>query len=487
MKTNSYLFTSESVSAGHPDKIADQISDAILDAYLRLDKEAKVACECLITTNYCCIAGEITSTAKVDALAIAKEVIREIGYNNEEIGFDYKTARFEILLHTQSPEINKSVSNGGAGDQGIMFGYACRETEELMPLPIVLSHRLMQRHHELRSHPEFNWLLPDAKAQVTIRYESDEKPVVDTVVLSTQHSAKISQEELHQAVKKHIIDPVIKDHLGKCAPTFHINPSGSFTIGGPHGDTGLTGRKIVVDTYGGKCPHGGGAFSGKDPSKVDRSAAYMARFVAKHIVAAGLAKECTVQIAYAIGHNQPVSLLVDVHSSGRWPNSIITKFANICFDLSPDGIAAKLNLKQPIYRKTAVFGHLGNPEFTWEIIHEDLISALKDEEATHLNAHLKVLGRPSDNQRILTYKQELKRYTEEQLIAIHNMQRKNRLAGTSALVGKALHEEMLSRELNCDVITDRNKDGKVAGYLYSAHIEIEIHDGKKSIVIVKEN
>ncbi len=425
------------------------------------------------------------ANAKVDALAIAKEVLRDIGYDDEKIGFDYKTARFEILLHTQSHEINNSVSNGGAGDQGIMFGYACTETEELLPLPIVLSHRLMKRHHELRTNPEFDWLLPDAKSQVTIRYENDVKPVVDTVVLSTQHRETINQEELRAAIKEHLIDPVIKEYVGDVYPTLFINPSGSFTIGGPNGDTGLTGRKIVVDTYGGKCPHGGGAFSGKDPSKVDRSGAYMARFIAKHIVAAGLAKECTVQLAYAIGHNQPVSLLVDVHSSSKWPSSIITKFANACFDLSPDGISSKLKLKQAIYRKTAVFGHFGHPEFTWEVIDNNIIHDLNVEESIQLSEHLIADESSNESESLIEYKNELRRYTDEQLIAIHNVHRKNSLSESVAFASKALHEELLSRDINCELITSRREDGSVSGYQYSSHIEIEVREGKKIIVIAK--
>lgn len=378
MKNNSYLFSSESVSAGHPDKVADQISDAILDAYLTQDPEAKVACEVLITTGFCCIAGEITSTARVDAIAIAKEVIKEIGYDKYEYSFDYRNAVYENRLHQQSPEIFNSVRNGGAGDQGLMFGYACKDTPELMPLPVTLAHKLIQRQQLLRSTNELNWLLPDAKAQVTVLYEDGRPTLVDTIVFSTQHKSEISQVNLRELVKEHIIAPVFQDYFSVKIPTILINPSGSFTIGGPHGDTGLTGRKIIVDTYGGKCPHGGGAFSGKDPSKVDRSAAYMARYVAKHIVFADLAEECTVQLAYAIGKAHPVSVLINTHESGIDNDPLITKIVKEIFDFTPDGIINKLNLKSPIYRKTATNGHFGNDNYPWEKIDARAIAALRE-------------------------------------------------------------------------------------------------------------
>ncbi len=376
-KLSSYQFTSESVSEGHPDKIADQISDAILDAYLTQDPNAKVACECLITSGLLVIAGEVRSTAHVDAIAIAKEVIRNIGYTHVDYGFDVETASYVNKLHEQSIEINTSVKDGGAGDQGLMFGYASNETKELMPLPIVLSHRLVEKQSELRKSGVLGWLLPDAKSQVTVRYENDIPVSVDKVVLSTQHKENVSQEEIYEAVKKHIIDPVIEAYLPGSDPECLINPSGIFTIGGPHGDTGLTGRKIIVDTYGGSCPHGGGAFSGKDPSKVDRSGAYAARYVAKHIVAAGIADRCTVQVSYAIGKAEPTSLYVNLHGTGRINEDRLLGAINDLFDLRPSGIITTLQLKNPIYLPTAAYGHFGKPSLPWEQLNDAIIIELQ--------------------------------------------------------------------------------------------------------------
>jgi S-adenosylmethionine synthetase len=373
---SNYLFTSESVSEGHPDKVADQISDAILDAYLKQDANAKVACECLITTGQLIIAGEITSTASVDAVTIAKEVIRDIGYTNSEYGFDYNTATYTNLLHQQSPEINNSVMDGGAGDQGLMFGYATNETKELMPLPIILAHKIMKRQSELRKDGTLEWLLPDAKSQVTVRYENEVPVAIDTVVVSTQHKASVTQATIRQEVIDQIILPVINEYLQDSQPELLINPSGSFTIGGPHGDTGLTGRKIIVDTYGGSCAHGGGAFSGKDASKVDRSAAYAARYVAKHIVASGIADRCTIQISYAIGKEEPTSLLVNLHGTGKVEESKLTVAISQLFDLRPNGIAKMLGLKNPIYLPTAAYGHFGKESLPWEILNEDIIKEL---------------------------------------------------------------------------------------------------------------
>jgi S-adenosylmethionine synthetase len=373
----SFLFTSESVSEGHPDKVADQISDAILDAYLQLDPNAKVACECLITTGHLVIAGEITSTAHVDVVAVAKNVIQNIGYDNAAYGFDNKTAVYTNLLHEQSPEINKSVVDGGAGDQGLMFGYACNETPELMPLSILLAHRLVEKQSELRKNGTLDWLLPDAKSQVTVLYENDKPVSVDTVVLSTQHKAHITQEVLAAEIIRQIIEPVIKAYLPRSTPKYLINPSGSFTIGGPHGDTGLTGRKIIVDTYGGSCPHGGGAFSGKDPSKVDRSAAYAARYVAKHVVASGLTERCTIQISYAIGKEIPTSLFVDLHGTGKVEETKLTTTINQLFDLRPNGIIKMLGLKKPVYLQTAAYGHFGKENLPWEKLNENIIEKLK--------------------------------------------------------------------------------------------------------------
>jgi S-adenosylmethionine synthetase len=373
---SNYLFTSESVSEGHPDKVADQISDAILDAYLKQDANAKVACECLITTGQLIIAGEITSTASVDAVTIAKEVIRDIGYTNSEYGFDYNTATYTNLLHQQSPEINNSVMDGGAGDQGLMFGYATNETKELMPLPIILAHKIMKRQSELRKDGTLEWLLPDAKSQVTVRYENEVPVAIDTVVVSTQHKASVTQATIRQEVIDQIILPVINEYLQDSQPELLINPSGSFTIGGPHGDTGLTGRKIIVDTYGGSCAHGGGAFSGKDASKVDRSAAYAARYVAKHIVASGIADRCTIQISYAIGKEEPTSLLVNLHGTGKVEESKLTVAISQLFDLRPNGIAKMLGLKNPIYLPTAAYGHFGKESLPWEILNENIIKEL---------------------------------------------------------------------------------------------------------------
>lgn len=376
MKTKTFQFTSESVSNGHPDKVADQISDAILDAYLAQDPEAKVACECLITTGQLVIAGEVTSKVHVDAIAIARAVIKEIGYTDSATGFSEADAAYINLLHEQSPEINSSVIDGGAGDQGIMFGYACRETPELMPMPIIIAHQLMEKQREVRMQ-EDSVLLPDAKSQVTIRYENNIPVAIENIVLSTQHVKHISQAALSKFVTEQIIHPVINSYDLKGNPVIMINPSGSFTIGGPHGDTGLTGRKIIVDTYGGSCPHGGGAFSGKDPSKVDRSAAYAARYVAKHIVEAGLATRCTIQLSYAIGKAEPTSLYVNTHETGVIDESKIEEAIQSLFDLTPQGIIRTLGLKAPIYIGTAAYGHFGKANAPWEIIDAHVIGQLQ--------------------------------------------------------------------------------------------------------------
>ncbi len=376
---SSYLFTSESVSEGHPDKVADQISDAILDAYLRQDPDAKVACECLITTGQLVIAGEVSSTARVDAVEVAREVIQGIGYDCEDVGFDASKSEYLNLLHEQSREIRESVVDGGAGDQGLMFGYACDESPELMPLPILLAHRLVERQAALRKSGALPWLRPDAKSQVTLRY-IDGKPVaVEKIVLSTQHSPEIAQDTIREVVIDQIIRPVIEDRFPGSSPDCLINPSGSFIVGGPHGDTGLTGRKIIVDTYGGSCPHGGGAFSGKDPTKVDRSAAYAARYVAKHIVAAGLASRCTVQLSYAIGVAEPTSLYIDTHGTGTRDASAIAALVSDLFDLTPAGIIRELGLKQPIYQQTAAYGHFGKPRLPWEQLDPTKLNGLRME------------------------------------------------------------------------------------------------------------
>ncbi len=374
-----HAFTSESVSEGHPDKVADQISDTILDAYLAQDKDAKVACECLITTGQCIIAGEITANAQVDAVAIARNVIKEIGYTHAEWGFDYAGARYLNLLHEQSREINDSVVHGGAGDQGLMFGYACNETPELMPLAITLSHRLMERQALLRKEGVIPWLLPDAKAQVTVLYDDDHNPVTVTkVVLSTQHQKGIAQEQIRKKVIDEIIAPVVCPFVQSNPLEILVNPSGSFTIGGPHGDTGLTGRKIIVDTYGGSCPHGGGAFSGKDPSKVDRSAAYMARYIARHIVAAGLSARATIQLAYAIGVAEPVSVHVNLHGTGKMNEHQLAALISQKIDLTPSGIISLLQLKQSVYRPTAAYGHFGRSNFSWEQLDQQLLQSMRN-------------------------------------------------------------------------------------------------------------
>ena len=373
--SNNYFFTSESVSEGHPDKVSDQISDAILDAILAQDPTARVAAETLCNTGLVVLAGEITTTANVDYINVARETIRQIGYDNTEYGIDYKGCAVLVAYDKQSPDIAQCVDKAhddgldqGAGDQGLMFGYAVDETPELMPLPIHLSHRLVERQADLRRDGRLNWLRPDAKSQVTLRYVDGKPDSIDTIVLSTQHSPDISLEKLREAVIEEIIKPVLPKELIKGEIKYLVNPTGRFVIGGPQGDCGLTGRKIIVDTYGGAAPHGGGAFSGKDPSKVDRSAAYAGRYVAKNIVAAGLASKCLVQISYAIGVAQPTSVMVSTFGTGKVSDEKIAELVRTHFDLRPKGIVKMLNLLRPIYRKTAAYGHFGReePEFTWE-------------------------------------------------------------------------------------------------------------------------
>jgi S-adenosylmethionine synthetase len=372
--SDSYLFTSESVSEGHPDKICDQISDAILDAYLTQDPDARVACESLTKTGLAMVAGEIKvkSGVYIETEDIIRGVIRDIGYTSSDMGFDWETCAVINALGKQSSDINQGVDRTdpedmGAGDQGLMFGYACRETDVLMPAPITYAHRLVRRQAELRKNGSLPWLRPDAKSQVSFRYENGTPVHIDTVVLSTQHAPEISQADLRAQVIEQIIKPVLGDWL-KDEPTIHVNPTGRFVIGGPMGDAGLTGRKIIVDTYGGMARHGGGAFSGKDPSKVDRSAAYAARYVAKNIVAAGLAERCEVQVSYAIGVAEPTSIMVDTFGTGQVSNATLTRLVREHFDLRPAGILRMLDLKRPIYRATASYGHFGRdePQFTWE-------------------------------------------------------------------------------------------------------------------------
>lgn len=386
-----YLFTSESVSEGHPDKIADRLSDTILDAFLSKDPDARVACETLVADNLIVIAGEFktASTQLFDAVrgaaaGLARQAIAEIGYRNAETGIDPEKCEVQVRFNHQSPEISQGVDREGgiigAGDQGLMFGYACDETPELLPYPIWLSHRLVERQASLRKSGALPWLQPDAKSQVTVLYEGHRIAGIDTIVLSTQHLAGVSQKEIRDAVISEIVDPLVPAELRTEAFRVLVNPTGSFETGGPKGDTGLTGRKIIVDSYGGSCPHGGGAFSGKDPSKVDRSGAYAARHVAKNIVAAGLAKRCTVQVAYAIGVAEPVSLLVDTHGTGKLADDLLEKAVGRVFDLTPGGIIERLQLKRPIYQATSSYGHFGRelPAFTWEKINcvESLLDAI---------------------------------------------------------------------------------------------------------------
>jgi S-adenosylmethionine synthetase len=363
-----FLFTSESVSGGHPDKLADQISDGVLDACLAQDPKSRVACETLVTTDYCVMAGEITTTAKVDFEKVARDVITAVGYTHDDIGFNAKTCKVDVKLHSQSPDIAMGVDREGAGDQGLMFGYACDETPELMPLPIALSHRILNRLTRVRQAGEVDWLRPDSKSQVTVEYDGDRAVRIDTVVVSTQHSPKVTQEQIRDYVINKVIIPELPKELVSGDIKYHINPTGNFVVGGPHGDCGLTGRKIIVDSYGGWGRHGGGAFSGKDPTKVDRSAAYMARHVAKNIVAAGLAERCEVQLAYAIGVAEPVSVHVDTFGTGRVDDQRLCEVVREFFPLTPSGIIKYLDLRRPIYRKTAAGGHFGRSEaeFRWE-------------------------------------------------------------------------------------------------------------------------
>ena len=367
-----YIFTSESVTEGHPDKMADQISDAILDYIIENDKNARVACETLVSNGFCVIAGELKTNAYAPMQEIAREVIQSIGYTDATYGFDYRAAAVLNGIGEQSPDINQGVDRAsgeiGAGDQGLMFGYACRETDVLMPLPIHLAHRLTQRLAEVRKEGIVPYLRPDGKAQISVKYIDDKPVSVDTVVISTQHSPDVSQEQIKQDMINEVIKEVIPSDMMDENTIFHINPTGKFVIGGPQGDAGLTGRKIIVDTYGGSCPHGGGAFSGKDPTKVDRSAAYAARWVAKNLVASGACDKATIQVAYAIGVSQPVSILVDTHNTGKVSEDKIESCVKELFDLSPKGIIESLDLLRPIYRKTATYGHFGREidGFSWE-------------------------------------------------------------------------------------------------------------------------
>ncbi|MFK5926509.1 MAG: methionine adenosyltransferase [Desulfuromusa sp.] len=376
MAMTDFLFTSESVGEGHPDKVADQISDAVLDAILEQDPKARVACETLVTTGMAVIAGEITTTAYADLPAIVRQTIKEIGYDDSAIGFDYKTCAVLTSIDQQSPDISQGVSEGeglfkeqGAGDQGLMFGFACNETPELMPMPITFAHKLMLKLADVRKSGRLDFLRPDSKSQVSIQYIDDKPTRIDTVVISTQHDPDVLYEDLKDAVIEEVIKPILPPDLVGNKTRYLINPTGRFVVGGPMGDCGLTGRKIIVDTYGGQGSHGGGAFSGKDPSKVDRSASYMARYVAKNIVAAGLARKCEVQLAYAIGVAEPVSVMINAFGTGKIPSNKIAEIVREEFDMRPAAIIQQLDLLRPIYRQTAAYGHFGRelPGFTWEV------------------------------------------------------------------------------------------------------------------------
>jgi S-adenosylmethionine synthetase len=378
---HSYIFTSESVTEGHPDKVADQISDAVLDAVLKDDPAGRVACEVLVTTGLCLVAGEVTTgpNCHLDIQRLARDTIRDIGYNDARYGFDADTCGLINALQEQSSDIAMGVDTGGAGDQGLMFGYSCDETAELMPLPIMMAHKLVRRLSEARRTGELDFLRPDGKSQVSVEYVNGRPKRITAVVVSTQHGPEVAQETLRAEVKKRIIDEVIPAEMVDSSTCYHINPTGRFVIGGPHGDTGLTGRKIIVDTYGGMGRHGGGAFSGKDPTKVDRSACYMARHIAKNIVAAGLAARCEVQLAYAIGVAEPVSVSVNTYGTGAVEENLLVELVRTHFPLTPGGMIDYLNLRRPIYRKTAAFGHFGRTEetFTWEAVNK--AEALKED------------------------------------------------------------------------------------------------------------
>ena len=386
-----FLFTSESVTEGHPDKIADQISDAVLDEVMRQDPKGRVACETLVTTGLVVVAGEITTTAIIDYDDLIRKTVEQVGYDNALFGFDSTTCAVMCTIKRQSPDIAMGVDTGGAGDQGLMFGYACDETEELMPMPIQLAHRLTQRLSEVRKSKKVDFLRPDGKSQVSVEYRNGKPFRVDTVVISTQHSDTVPTEDLRHAIMEHVIKPIIPAHMLDAKTKYHINPTGRFVIGGPMGDAGLTGRKIIVDTYGGYSRHGGGAFSGKDPSKVDRSACYMARYIAKNIVAAGLASRAEVQLAYAIGVAEPVSVMVDTFGTATIPEEKITELVRQNFSLTPKAIIETLDLRRPVYKQTAAYGHFGRtgPGFTWEKI--DRADSLR--KAAGLSAPVEAVAR----------------------------------------------------------------------------------------------
>lgn len=485
MTTNPRLITSEAVSEGHPDKLADRISDAVLDAYLEVDPNAKVACETLITSGKVIIAGEISSSCKPEKslIEIAREVLRQTGYTSEAVGFDCDTATYIDLTHAQSPEINSSVAQGGAGDQGVMIGFACDETPQLMPLAITISHEILEALTAKRKSGEMPFLRPDAKSQVTIRYEHGRPRAAHVVIVSTQHDETIDRKRLQEVVEEHIVSPILEKYFGTGNAMVIVNPSGSFTIGGPHGDTGLTGRKIVVDTYGSACPHGGGAFSGKDASKVDRSAAYMARYIAKHVVAAGLATKCTVQISYGIAMDSPISIDVDLHGTSIFVNSGVSNACKRIFDLRPSKIAEKLGLNKPIFAATASGGHFGREEFPWEQLDPQIIEALQADIETRVDKE--EVDRRERARKENEAKQKYALLPTQELIDTFNRigsMEFDTIPPSAMAAVRFIHHELFQRGVNCDLINQRNAAGKITGCKFTIPIRIENIEGTPTLV-----
>jgi len=485
MSKNQKFITSEAVSEGHPDKLADRISDAILDAYLAVDPNAKVACEILITTGKVIIAGEISASAKpeIPLIEIARDVLRQTGYTSEAVGFDCETATYLDLTHTQSPEISSSVAHGGAGDQGVMFGFACDETPQLMPLAITISHEILNALAQKRKTGEMPFLRPDAKSQVTVRYEFGKPRAAHVVIVSTQHDETINKNRLREIIEEQVVSPVLEKHFGTGNAMILINPSGSFTVGGPHGDTGLTGRKIIVDTYGSACPHGGGAFSGKDGSKVDRSAAYMARFVAKHIVAAGLASKCTVQLSYGIAIESPLSIDIDLHDTSIYAESRVSKACQRIFDLRPSQIIEKLGLKKPIFFATASGGHFGREEFPWEQLDAQIIEALQSDEEIRLDES--EIDRRTNAQKEFDMKKKYSLQTNQELIDTFNQVGAmpfETIPPSATLAVKIIHQELYQRGIDCELINRRNDRGNITGCAFTIPIKIEDINGKPTLV-----
>lgn len=483
MTLNRKFFTSEAVSEGHPDKLADRISDAVLDAYLAVDPQAKVACEVLITSGNVIIAGEITAKCipAKPLIEIAREILRDTGYHHENIGFDCDNANYIDLTHSQSPEINASVEDGGAGDQGIMFGYACGETPQLMPLGITICHDLLNLLTEKRKSGEMPFLRPDAKAQVTLRYENGIPFAPHMVIISTQHDETIDHKRLNKVIEENIIVPVLEKYFVSGHTMNFVNPSGSFTIGGPHGDTGLTGRKIIVDSYGGSCPHGGGAFSGKDASKVDRSGAYMARYMAKHIVAAGLATKCTVQLSYGIRINRPLSVHIDLHDTSSCVESSLANFCEQLFDLKPKSIAERFGLHRPIFSKTASGGHFGREEFPWEQLDPEIMKALEEN---------KDIYRDRDEDQQITSEEKRKKmvlefstYDNESLTDRFNEIAKAEFLVPSAIMALCtIHQELMRRRINCEMINTRDENGSIRSFQYTMPIKVDYSNDEPTVV-----